>query len=554
MAYSKKSNMKVALAQINPTVGDLEGNKNKIIDWYQRALAKDSDLVIFPELAVCGYPPLDFMARPTFVKQCEFVLDELAQRLQPVDVILGVPLSNPKPEGRAVFNAAVLLSQGEVKSTHLKTRLPSYDVFDEDRYFEPASKRESASILGKKVGITICEDIWDGPETDRQLYKVDPIDDLAATNLDLIVNISASPFNAGKSKVRHELVATTAQKLNCPVVYVNQVGGNDSLLFDGNSIAVDKNGKLVGRAQAFGEDLIMVDFESGTGDLRPVGPQGIGELRQAIVMGIRDYMQKCGFKRLVLGLSGGIDSAVCAVLAVEAAGASNVSVLAMPSKYSSTISRDDAQRLAKNLGIGFTTIPIDSILEEYRQALKPGLGDVSATLSEENLQARIRGALVMAHSNHIGAMALATGNKSELAVGYCTLYGDMVGGLAPIGDLLKGQVYHLAELINQDQEIIPRRIIDRPPSAELRPDQVDQDSLPPYDVLDQILELVVTEGLDADSIVAKGYPQTTVEEVIRLVENNEFKRRQAAPVLRVTRRAFGAGRRIPIARGPHGGN
>jgi NAD+ synthase (glutamine-hydrolysing) len=541
--------MKIALAQIDPTVGDIPGNCDKIVEFHARASKLGADLVVFSELAVSGYPPLDLINRQGFVETCYSALQDLARKLAATPALVGCVVPNPSEDGRSVFNAAALLEGGQVKSTHFKSRLPSYDVFDEDRYFEPAKKWEPADICGLRVGVTICEDIWQGPDQDRLRYSVDPVERLKERGIDLLINLSASPFCAGKGKVREELLRKLAGQLGVPVVLVNQVGGNDSLLFDGRSLAMNTDGRLLARAEAFSEDLVMVDLEQGQGDMRPAPPEGSAELFRAIVMGIRDYLDKCGFGKVVLGLSGGIDSAVTAVLAAEAVGPDRVLVLAMPSGYSSLHSRTDAEILAKNLGLSFTTMPINEILSSYRDSLNREFGDIAATLTEENLQARIRGALIMAFANQTGALALATGNKSELATGYCTLYGDMVGGLAPIGDLLKGQVYELANFINREEEIIPRRTIERPPSAELRPDQTDQDSLPPYEQLDSILELLITENLDMDSIVKRGYPSEVVQEVMRMVEMSEFKRRQAALVLRVTHKAFGEGRRIPIARG-----
>jgi len=541
--------MKVALAQINPTVGDLEGNSNKILDFHRQARLAGAELVVFSEMALTGYPPLDLLGRPAFVDRCEIALSDLAAQLKGSPALVGTVLPNPVPEGRAVRNVAALLAEGQVRSVHVKSRLPTYDVFDEDRYFEPASEWRPAEVSGKRMGVTICEDIWEGPVEGRKCYRLDPVRELSAQGIDLLANLSASPFRPGKGKVRENLLRSIARELGVPVLFANQVGGNDSLPFDGRSMAVGPDGKLIARAEAFREDLVLADLDSGQGDMRPSAPEGDAEIFRALVMGLSDYMKKCGFDRAVLGLSGGVDSALVACLAAEAAGADRVLALAMPAPYSSPHSRTDAEKLAQNLGIGFEVVPIDGILKTYRETLDPALGDVTATLVEENLQARIRGAVVMAHANQSGALPLATGNKSELAVGYCTLYGDMVGGLAPIGDLFKTQVYALANHINRHNQVIPRRIIERPPSAELRPDQTDQDTLPPYDVLDPVLEMIISQAQDASSITAAGYPADVVERIVRLVELSEFKRRQAAPVLRVSRRAFGAGRQIPIARG-----
>jgi NAD+ synthase/NAD+ synthase (glutamine-hydrolysing) len=550
--------MKIALAQINPTVGDLEGNSEKILDFHRQAKLAGADLVVFSEMVLTGYPPLDLLDRPVFVDRCESALFDLAGKLEGVPTLLGTVLPNPVSEGRAVRNVAVLLAAGKVQFIQAKSRLPTYDVFDEDRYFEPAAESRPAEVSGKRVGVTICEDIWEGPQAGRfknqagknhrSRYRLDPVQILTTQGIDLLVNLSASPFHAGKGKEREELLGSIARRHGVPVLFVNQVGGNDSLLFDGRSMAMGKDGKLIARAEAFREDLVVADLDSGKGDMRPSAPVGSAEVLWALVLGLSDYLKKCGFSRVVLGLSGGVDSALVAYLAAEAAGADRVLALAMPAPYSSPHSRTDAEKLAATLGIGFEVMPIDRILQTYRETLEPGLGDITKTLVEENLQARIRGAVVMAHANRSGALPLATGNKSELAVGYCTLYGDMVGGLAPIGDLYKTQVYELANYINRHDQVIPRRIIERPPSAELRPDQTDQDTLPPYDVLDPVLDMIISQARDRGSIIEAGHPAEVVERIVRMVELSEFKRRQAAPVLRVSRRAFGAGRRIPIAR------
>jgi len=541
--------MKIALAQINPTVGDLAGNCEKIVRFHEKAVEAGAELVVFPELAVTGYPPLDLIVHDGFLASCAASLQALAERLEGIPALVGCVMPNLAPGGRPALNAAVLLSGGKLSATRAKSRLPTYDVFDEDRYFEPATARKPVELGAHRLGITVCEDIWDGPEDDRPRYQVDPVADLVGQGANLLVNLSASPFFEGKAKLREERLRSIARTHGIPAVLVNQVGGNDSLLFDGRSFAVGGDGRVLARAEAFREDLVMVDLQAQSGDVRPSPAEGPAELFGAIVMGLRDYMNKCGFECTVLGLSGGIDSAVTAVLAAEAAGAERVYALAMPSRYSSPHSRRDAELMCRNLGMRFFDLPIGKVLDAYRETLRADLDDVTGTLTEENLQARIRGALVMAFANNKGALALATGNKSELAVGYCTLYGDMVGGLAPIGDLLKSQVYELARYINRQAEVIPNRIIERPPSAELRPDQKDTDSLPPYELLDPILELYITAGLGAEAIVAKGYPREMVTKVIRLVESSEFKRRQAAPVLKVTRRSFGSGRRVPIARG-----
>jgi NAD+ synthetase len=541
--------MRIALAQINPTVGDVSGNRRRIHEAYAKARDRGADLVVLPELALVGYPPLDLLARNDFVQEIERNVHELAAEISSPALLLGAVLPNPEPTGRPIQNVAILISQGRIQSVHAKTRLPTYDVFDEDRYFEPARTRSVATVGGTRVGIVICEDIWPGPERGRVRYQDDPVTDLAGQGIDVLINLSASPFHAGRCREREQLLAGIAARIGKPALLVNQVGGNDSLIFDGASLAVSPDGSVRMRARSFGEDLVLFDCATGKGELRDPPPDGPQELAEALILGLADYLRKCGLARVVLGLSGGIDSAVVAVLAVKALGPANVRALSMPSSYSAGFSRSDSELLAKRLGIEFFTTPISTILDTYRHEVQAALGPIELSVTDENLQARIRGALVMAHANSLGALALSTGNKSELATGYCTLYGDMAGGLAPLGDLLKRQVYALAEYFNHPDELIPRRIIDRPPSAELRPNQTDQDSLPPYPLLDEILDLLVTEGLDPEQIIGRGQDPRVVAEVIRLLEINEFKRRQAAPVLRVTRRAFGVGRQIPIARG-----
>lgn len=545
--------MKVALAQLNPVVGDLAGNARRILDMHRRAVAAGADLSVFPELSLVGYPPLDLLSRREFIADAEASLARLAAEIGPVPAIVGSVRPNPAPVGRPLFNVAAVLCDGRIEAAQAKTRLPTYDVFDEDRYFEPAAERRFLRIGAFRVGLVVCEDIWDGPEPGRQRYPVDPLAELQRQGIDLLINISASPFHRGRGRERERQIAELARALRVPVLLVNQVGGNDGLIFDGRSLAFDENGNLLARAECFREDLLLVDLTARSAERRPAPLEGAGELMAALKLGIADFTAKCGLPRVVLGLSGGVDSAVVAALAAEALGPDRVRALAMPSQYSSLHSHTDAELLARRLGIEFLTEPIGPALESFRAMLQPDVGDVRATLTEENLQARIRGALVMAHANRLGALALATGNKSELATGYCTLYGDMVGGLAPIGDLWKHEVYELARHMNREQELIPLRILERPPSAELRPNQTDQDTLPPYDVLDEVLDLYLTRGTPPADIVARGFDPAVVQRLVRMLEQSEFKRRQACPVLRVSPRAFGAGRQIPIARRLLGG-
>ncbi len=540
--------MKIALVQINTTVGDLEGNIQKIMTTYQQSADQGAGLVIYPEMAVTGYPPLDLLNRKSFIKQAQKATNRLAQSMRGPTCIFGCVLENPNPKGRSLHNAAVVASGGKIQSIHTKSNLPTYDIFSEDRYFEPAAYRSPAKIANLSVGITVCEDIWPGPDDDSSRYHIDPIADLTKQGMDILVNLSASPYNKDKIQTREKLLRRIADQTGIPVFLANMVGGNDSVLFDGTSLAVFPKTGVIAQAKSFEEDIVFVSLENQPGQIHSNTTSFEDEIYRALCMGLRDYTYKCGFKQAVLGLSGGIDSAVCAVLAAEALGPENLWALSMPSCYSSPGSYLDADRLAKNLGIRFVSVPIHPSLNAYHESLNPHLGEIHGSLTEENIQARIRGNLLMAFSNHNHLLTLATGNKSELAVGYCTLYGDMVGGIAPIGDLTKTQVYRLAAHINRKREIIPKEIIKKPPSAELHPGQVDQDSLPPYDVLDTIVELYVEEGLDQLQIAELGYNLDTVQNIIRMVEHSEYKRRQAAIVLRVNRHAFGLGRQIPIAR------
>jgi NAD+ synthase (glutamine-hydrolysing) len=540
--------MRIALAQLDPTVADLGGNARKLEAAYSRAVTAGAELVVFSELALIGYPPLDLLGRDEFLAAAGRELHALAARLGPVPALVGCVLPTPGSGGRPIQNCAALLQGGRLVAAQAKTRLPTYDVFDEDRYFEPAEARRPLEIAGRRVGVTVCEDIWEGPHEGRRRYAAEPVAELVAQGAELIVNLSASPFHAGRGREREEHLGGIARRVGRPVLLVNQVGGDDSLLFDGRSLCVGPDGALWARAAAFREDLVLVDTQAGRGEIGPPPPEGPAELHAALVMGLQGYLRKCNFREVVFGLSGGVDSALVAALAADALGGERVRCLAMPSRYSAAMSLEDAALLARRLGARFQVLPIDGPQAALLQALEPALGDVRLTLTEENVQARVRGTLVMAVSNQTGALALATGNKSELACGYCTLYGDMAGGLAPIGDLWKHQVYALARFANRAGEVIPERILTRPPSAELRPDQTDQDSLPPYAELDAVLELTITQGLDRAAILAQGHAPALVERVLRLVELSEHKRRQAAPVLRVTRRAFGAGRQIPLAR------
>jgi len=540
--------MKIAIAQINSTIGDFDGNTAKIADAWQRADEAGTELIVLPELALCGYPPRDLLTKPAFLLQNQAALKRLANRGGKAVAVVGYASANETDSGRPARNSAAVLQNGQVSAIRHKTLLPTYDVFDEDRYFEPANDNTPVEILGTKVGITICEDIWNDEVFlhDRR-YNRRPDDELANAGAELLLNLSASPWNLGKEHRRHVLLSQLSAKCGCPLVYCNLVGGNDELVFDGGSQYYNGHGVLGASGAMFAEDLLLVDTEI----IKPQSSDTSDDdekIFKALSLGLRDYLHKCGFESAVIGLSGGIDSAVTAAIAVDALGPENVRGVAMPSQYSSQGSLDDAEALAKALGIRYDIVPIEPVFEPLKLQLCDIFEGCDEDTTEENMQARIRGNILMSMSNKFGSLLLTTGNKSELAVGYCTLYGDMCGGLAVISDLPKTRVYSLARWINREHEIIPEATITKPPSAELRPDQVDQDSLPPYNVLDSILEAYVVEGRDAESIIASGHDAVTVERIVRLVNLNEYKRRQAAPGIKVTSKAFGIGRRIPVAK------
>jgi len=549
--------MRLGLAQLNPTVGDLAGNRRKILDAYAKLVAQGAELVIFPELAVCGYPPRDLLFKRRFVSDVAESLQEIAAAVGAVPALIGTVETNPTGRGRPFYNSAAFCYRGKIGAVARKCLLPTYDVFDEDRYFEPAVSPTVIQHAGHRIGITICEDIWTHPTiSTRRLYSGRiPLEQLAEQKCDFMVNISASPWHAQKEAIRQNLViADSARALGCPVVYVNCVGGNDELIFDGRSQVCDAKGRAVAGLKAFAEDLRVVDVQNhGTNapfETPALDPSFVadecGDIFNALVLGLRDYAHKSGFKKSLIALSGGIDSAVVAVLAAAAFGPENVMGVSLPSSISSQHSRDDARILAQNLGIRFETIGIAEAVAASEGLLAPLFSGRPRDVAEENIQARVRGVLMMALSNKFGSLLLTTGNKSEMAVGYCTLYGDMCGGLAVISDVFKMQVYALARWINRKQEIIPVSTIEKPPSAELRPDQTDQDSLPPYEVLDAILKGYVEEGLSRRDLVAQGFAEAVVNDVVRKVDLNEYKRKQAAPGLKITPLAFGVGRRIPI--------
>lgn len=542
--------MKIGIAQINTTVGDLNGNQQLILNAYRSLVAAGADLVLYPELAICGYPPRDLLFKSRFVRDIQQSLESIAAEISEVPALIGFVEARETAEtGRPFYNAAAWCESGSIKHVSRKSLLPSYDVFDEERYFEPAKGPGIYEWKGLKVGITICEDIWIHPEvgTSRR-YCEDPVGSLAGESIDLLLNLSASPWHAGKQRARQTLVETAANRCNCPVVYCNAVGGNDELIFDGGSLVALPGDKLIAGLPSFQKATRVVSIET---DAKPTIDADYDlskyeAIHRALVLGLRDYAHKSGFTKALVALSGGIDSAVVAALAAEAFGPDNVTGIGLPSSISSQHSRDDASNLAKNLGITFHEIAIADAVAATEKALGPLFEGLPLDVTEENLQARTRGVLMMALSNKFGALLLTTGNKSEIAVGYCTLYGDMCGGLAVISDLPKMQVYALARHINLSGEKIPLNTIEKAPSAELRPDQKDEDSLPPYPVLDEILRLYVEEGKSSAEIIEAGFEETIVRDIIRKVDLNEYKRKQAAPGLKTTPLAFGVGRRIPI--------
>jgi len=539
--------MKIALAQINTTVGDFAGNEAKILAAYRRGEKEGADIVVCPELTIVGYPPRDLVTKKSFVAKNLEALNRLAAATGKTALIVGFVGENKTKPGREVANNVALLQNGKIITSRTKSLLPTYDVFDEDRYFEPATENLVCEWNGQKLGLTICEDIWNDEDFwNERRYPRNPPMELVAAGAKIIFNISASPWSLGKEKVRAEMVRSLAMKAKCPVVLCNQVGGNDELVFDGSSLIFNGRGELIAQAKSFEEDFIVVDMDTA----KQVSRNELSDeeaVYKALVLGLRDYFLKCGFKTAVLGLSGGIDSALVAVLAVAALGKENVRVVSLPSEFSSQGSLDDARVLAERLGVQYDIVPIKKGVATMKETLQPIFSGRAEDATEENIQARLRGVILMALSNKFGSLLLTTGNKSELAVGYCTLYGDMSGGLAVISDVPKTMVYRLARWINREKETIPESSITKAPSAELRPNQTDQDSLPPYEILDAILDLYVVEGKTSLEIIAAGFEEATVKRVIRMIDFNEYKRRQAAPGIKVTSKAFGMGRRVPIA-------
>jgi NAD+ synthase/NAD+ synthase (glutamine-hydrolysing) len=541
--------VKIALGQINPTVGDFSGNAAKIIQFAQQARSAGAGLILFPELCVCGYPPRDLVERPWFVARNRESIEQIAAATQGIAVICGLVTPADADTGKSVMNSAALLRGGVVEFIQSKMLLPTYDVFDEMRNFAPAKSQQLFDFCGKRMALTICEDAWNDKHFwDRRLYGVDPVEELIKAGGNVVLNISASPFWLGKRELRRDMLATIAKNDNVPVAMVNQVGGNDSLVFDGSSLVIAPDGRVIAQGRSFEEDLIYFDSQSLTGDLHEQVAGDEGSAYEALVLGTRDYVRKCGFQRVIIGLSGGIDSALTASIAVDAVGAENVTGVGMPGPYSSQGSIDDARQLAKNLGIRFELLSINEIYKATRQTLAPVFAGLPEDTAEENIQSRSRGMLLMTLSNKFGSLVMSTGNKSELAVGYCTLYGDMVGGLAVISDVPKTLVYRLSAYVNSRRAVIPQATIDKAPSAELRADQKDSDSLPAYDVLDAILEDYVEEARSAEQIaVAHDFDLELVKRVIHMVERSEYKRQQAAPGIKISTKAFGYGRRFPIA-------
>jgi len=540
--------MKIALAQFNPTVGDFAGNSARILSMAEQARRGGAELAVFSELCLCGYLPQDLLERPAFIDRNLRELAALAEKIS-LPSIVGFVGRTKLSQGKPIANKAALLANGRIQFEQGKMLLPTYDVFDESRYFQPAEQQSVFTFGGVKLGITICEDVWNDKNFwSKQRYERDPITSLMQQGTEVLINISASPCTIDKRSLRREMLRSLALHHKRPVVYVNQIGGNDTLVFDGASMAVRADGVVAAQARAFAEDMVFFDTATGFGDIHPQPADELEYAFQALVTGTRDYVRKCGFRKVIIGLSGGIDSAVVAAIAVEAVGKENVLGVAMPSVFSSEGSRSDAKQLAENLGIEFLVLPINDVFEAYRKSLRSAFGDRPADVTEENLQARIRGNFLMALSNKFGSMVLSTGNKSENAVGYCTLYGDMAGGLAVISDVPKLMVYALADFINRERELIPRSTIEKPPSAELRPNQKDSDTLPPYDVLDRILKAYI-EDLRSPAEIASHYDFDVelVRDIALRVDRNEYKRKQAAPGLKITSRAFGFGRPFPIA-------
>ncbi len=543
--------MKIALCQLNPLVGDIEENTRRLISVLNTHRSQQCDLFIFPELFLQGYPPRDLLEKQWFIRQSENALRQLldySRSIPDTGILVGTVVPSTKPHGKPLANTAILLCNGMILQQQHKTLLPTYDIFDETRYFEPSTSVTTVPFKGETLGISICEDAWNDPDLwQNRLYEREPIGELAAAEATLLINISASPFHMGKEQTRYAVMSNHARKHGLPLLFVNQIGGNDDLIFDGNSMAFGSDGTLRELLPAFEESVAILDLPLAEETIAAPQHDGIGSVHSALVLGVRDYVRKCGFSQVLIGLSGGIDSAVTAAIAERALGPENVWGVTMPSRYSSGGSVSDSEQLAQKLGIRFSSIPIEKTFTSFLEALDPFFKELPPSLAEENLQARIRGTMLMGLSNKFNMLLLSTGNKSELAVGYSTLYGDMNGGMSVISDLPKQMVYQLAAYINREAEVIPEATITKAPSAELRPDQKDQDSLPPYPVLDGILERLIEQGASIEEITAEGFDHATVVWVARAIARNEYKRRQAPTGLKVTPKAFGSGRRFPIA-------
>lgn len=543
--------MKIALAQINPIIGDFKHNCDKMKHFASQAIRLRSDLVVFSELVIPGYPPRDLLERRDFIDANLACLKQLMNSIRGIGVICGFVDKNPAGKGKPLYNTAILFENGNIIHKVHKRLLPTYDIFDERRYFEPGRKSPPCGYKGHRIGLTICEDAWNDEDIfQNRIYAHDPVAQIVQDGADLVINIAASPYYLGHDEFRQNMFAFMAKKYELPIMFTNQVGGNDSVLFDGTSTVFDKNGQVIARASDFTEDIVIFDsktLKANKDSIHDISESATESILKALVVGTHNYVTKCGFSKAVIGLSGGIDSALTACIAVRALGPENVSVVFMPSPYTSKENYEDTQKLAANLGVVLTTIPIESMFKEFLRFLSPAFRDTEPDITEQNIQARIRGTILMALSNKHGALVLSTGNKSELAVGYCTLYGDMTGGLAVISDVPKTMVYDLAHFINREKELIPHRIITKAPSAELKPDQMDQDDLPPYDILDAILKEYIEEVKGIEGLVQMGFDKRVVEDVISRVDRNEYKRHQAAPGLKVTSKAFGYGRRYPLA-------
>lgn len=543
--------MKIALCQLNPVTGDITGNTERIKEVVTTIAGQSPDLCVFPELFILGYPTLDLLEHSWFVAKSLSALDELcnfSQRYPDIGIITGIALPNHVPNGKGLFNSAALITDGNILFHQNKSLLPTYDVFDESRYFDPATEISLVEFKGEKISITICEDAWNPPDLIKNpKYDFDPIQELADKGASLLINISASPFYSGKNNKSFSLMQHHAKTHGLPLVNVNMVGANDELIFDGNSMFINSTGTLCEMLPSFKEDVRIIDTKASYPALPGVEADTIEDIYNALILGVRDYFRKCGFSKAVIGLSGGIDSSVTCAIAVAALGAENILGVLMPSQYSSISSVTDAEKLAKNLGIQTKTVPINPIFNSFQKSLKPAFAEQQPDVTEENIQARIRGSILMALSNKSGSLLLSTGNKSELAVGYCTLYGDMCGGLSVLSDLYKTKVYELAQFVNRSKKIIPKAIIDKTPSAELRPGQKDSDALGPYNTLDEILELLIEKSASTEEVIEQGYEPEKVKWVAQAIAKNEYKRRQASPGLKVTPKAFGSGRRFPVA-------